>query len=270
MAIQWTSNAEQSWPDGASGISIAPSGVAWTFGSWVEVEAAAAADALLSGIVLRTTNNHNLEIEVQIGVGGVGVESAIATIHGYQFGQFFTTDYEDVQSCIAIPVDLIPSGSRVSARVRVSTTSTDAYAVAVNYYEKPIVGEFLVSAQPLKCEPFGAALIVATASVTPWTFGSWVEMVASTATAQVIDGITIFAGGNTQVEVQIGVGAAAAESPVAFWRGQGAGNYGAWGYFPAMIPLDVIGSGVRVATRVRSNQALQTARVGYSYREEPL
>lgn len=270
MPIQWTNNPEASWPDGADGVSIAPSGSSWTFGTWVTVQAAAAADSLLTGIVLRTSaSNANLEIEVQIGVGAVSSESAIATFHGTQLGQAFTRDYNDVQWSLAIPVDLIPSGARVAARVRVSTTSTDAYRVKATYYESPITGNLDTSDQPFRCEPFGASLVLTTASATPWTYGSWVELVASTATAQVIEGVHLFTGSNPQFEVQLGIGAAAAESPVAFFR-SAAGNTGAWGYKPEMLPLDVIGAGVRVSARSRANAALQQVRVGYSYREKPL
>jgi hypothetical protein len=269
MPIQWTINPEKSWPDGADGVSVAPSGTANVYGSWVSIVDPTATAAVLSGVVLRTTSNANLFMEIQIGVAPSGSaadsESPIATIPLTQFGQAFTTDFTTPQCCFVIPVDLIPANSRVSARIRVSTTSTTAYLVSASYYEKPIVGNLLVSAQPIKS--MGMPVLV-TASGSTWTYGSWATLLDPTATEQVIDGVMLFAGGNTQIEAQFGVGAS--PSAVALVRQHGAGSYGAFGYHPQMIPLDVIGSSVKVSGRARSNNAAQQVYMSYTYREKPL
>jgi hypothetical protein len=271
MPAQYTTNPHKTAPSAADGVSVSPSGVAWTAGSWVTVIASAAADSVLTGIVARSTDNANLEFEVDVAVGAAAAEVVIATFKGRRNGNAFNTDGNGFHMRASIPVDAIASGARVAVRVRVSTTSTTAWNISATYYEKPIVGNLDVSASVLKVVPSAALLATVTSGVTSWVATGWVELIASTSAAIVVDGIiTANANNNIDWEVDIGVGAAASEAVVFTFRGRTAGSVSGPGYTPLECPFDGIGAGARVAARVRINSAFAAMQMGLSYREKPL
>lgn len=101
----------------ASAVQLTSAAVAWTFGAWTQIVAAAAAEQQLSGISLENFVGALAEGEVQIGVGAALAESAIVTVP-------ITAPY--------IPLadgPLILLGQRVSARYRTSTGAADNVSV---------------------------------------------------------------------------------------------------------------------------------------------
>jgi len=268
MGMQWTTNAQQVAPSAAVGVSVTPSGTAWVDSSWVQVIASASADAVLTGIIVAQPGISNVDFEVDIGVGGAGSEVVIATVKGFFIDNLAYGP--NLFPCI-LPIDAIPNGSRVAVRMRKSGTSVLTWSFAITYYLKPITGTLLVTASPLLCVPTGAVGVSATANLSTWVSGSWVELIASTASAIVVTGV--YAKNSLtglQYEVDIGTGGAGSETTVHTVRcynnnGDG-GPYMNW----LRNPLDNIPSSTRVACRARANSGSQVVLVGLLYHAKPL
>lgn len=271
-SYQSASNAQFTAPAAADSVSLTPSGVAWTNSAYVTLLASISSDAVLTAVHVRTTYNANVDFEVDIATGAAASEVVIATIKGWSRGQAFSTGTDFTHFTLTIPVDAIANGARLSARIRHSTTDVTAWLVAVSYYKKPIVGLLDVSAKPPKVAPAAAALTSMTGNATAWLNGTYVQVIASTAAALVVDGIIATCTSNgVEFEIDIGVGAAASEVVVHTIRGIGAVLTGGFGYVPLSNPLDNIGSGKRVAVRARAGTAGgATCLFGMSYREKPL
>lgn len=113
-------------------------------------------------------------------------------------------------------------------------------------------GYFLIPAGP-------AAGTVVTKSATAHTYGAWVQMEASAAAALFIVGVLIedvSGAGNTYIQVDIGVGAAASESSVGEIKRGEIGTAGA--NHPLMFPCPIpVASGARIACRVAGSTATE-------------
>ena len=271
MPIPWTTTPLQVAPAAASGVSVAPSGTSWVSGSYVEVEASTSAAWLLAGIsVAPSASSHTagVDFEVDVAVGGAGSESVIATFHGVIFG---TTVPRGVLLC-PILIDAIPSSSRVSVRVRESSTQTGAYGISVHYYAKPLAGSAPSTANPLKTTASGSGSSTSlSAGASAWTDGSYAEIVASTSTDIAIVGAVQFATTNgISYEIDLATGGSGSETVVATLRDQDGGitdgePFVTW--FPA--PLSVA-SGTRLASRLRASVGAISGGLCLLYFERPL
>jgi hypothetical protein len=107
----------------------------------------------------------------------------------------------------------------------------------------------------------------ATASATPHTAGSWVELSASTSedANMLLFGVTaatFVSGTNTSTLIQIGIGPAASEVVIVDWFNGGSLNMTAPNAYP-FVPLPVeIPAGSRLVCRVQSLVASKTVDVG--------
>lgn len=268
MAMQWTTNAQKVAPSGATGVYVTPSGTAWSNSSWVELTSAVAAASLLTGLIIDNASV-SVEFEVDIGTGGSGSESVITTFRGA------TIDNLGNQGPIQlpIPIDNIANGVRLAVRMRKSGTSTSAWLFAVTYLLKPITGTLLATASPVLSSP-SAAVGIAVASSTSWVSGSWVQLIASTPSAIVLVGVQILSPvGTSEWEMDIGTGAAASEAVITTLRwawNPSAGGDGCPLVLMLPIPLDNIGSGVRVAARSRCSLSTKTVTTALMYHAKPL
>lgn len=269
---QSVTNAQFTAPSAADGIALTPSGVAWTNGAYATILASISSDAVLTGVNVRTTNNQDIDFEIDIATGAAASEVVIATIKGFSRGAATTLADDQGQFIFTIPIDAIANGARLSARIRHSTTDVTTWLVSLTYYKKPIVGTLDVSATKTKVVPSAAALLSLTSGAASWGNGAYVQLIASTAAAWVIDGIIALETSNgLEFEIDIATGGAGSEVVVYTIRGFRAVLVGGFGYCPLPNPFDGIGSGVRVAARSRANSAGSIGcLLGLSYREKPL
>jgi hypothetical protein len=147
--------------------------------------------------------------------------------------------------------------------------------VALSYYKKPLVGEFLTSAKPQKCVPSAATSTSLTTGASAWASSTWTQLVASTSTSQVLTGIAVkLLSLDMSWEVDIGIGAAAAETVLTTIRFHHTGTATVDGpsYFPLYHPLDAIPVSSRLAARTRSESTSgsRTITCALTYLEKPL
>lgn len=127
----------------------------------------------------------------------------------------------------------------------------------------------VITTNPMLCAPSAAGGVSMTSSITPWANSSWYEFIASTAgdtTITALQSMTNTGGG--ELEIEFGTGTAGNEVPIGVWRYV----YGNSGGFPASqhieppYPLGGIGTGVRLAARIRYTAGAThnfTFKIGY-------
>lgn len=265
-SIEWTTNPQYTAPAAANGTTITPNAVSWTNSAWFELLASAPADLLVTGLSVGI-GNQGEPFAFDLGVGGAGAESVITTFRG----QFRGTLHGPVYLPHVIPVDAVPSGSRVAARMRKNGTSVLTWTAALTYLRKPITGTLTTTTKPQQAAPVDATLTV-TSPASAWTNGSWATVLASAGADLVIVGVVIPAlTSSADWEVDLGVGAAASESVITTFAGRRSGFTDGPCFFPLANPLDVVTSGQRVAARIRtSGAAAVNTTVAIVYHEKPL
>lgn len=105
----------------AAAITLTKNAVAWTWGAWAQIVAAAGltVDTWLVGLTLENLSNpvSTIQGEVQVGTGGAGAEAAIGT-------------YPISASVLFLPSRIrIPNGTRIAARFRSSSATADTVDV---------------------------------------------------------------------------------------------------------------------------------------------
>lgn len=268
MPVNWTTNYQFDEPAAGAAISITPSGSINANSAYTQILASASADLVLTGAVVGTPGAA-VQFQIDIAVGAAASEANIATVAG-TYGAVAAGIQRGGLLRIPIGIDAIPSGSRLSFRIRLSTTSVTPWAFAFQYFKKPIVGTLLITKNILQWVPNAASLIALTASTTGWGNVAWVQLTAATATAQILAAFVLQTRGD--FELEFGVGAAGVEVPITAWRGRSnflaAGEDGP-GWFALDNPLSAIPIGSRVAARWRTGTAASGA-LGYAYQASPL
>ena len=274
--FQWTTNRQFIAPAGATAISITPSGTVWANSSYIQVTASTDSAWVLTGVVCAFPGGSGLftsgDFEIDVAVGAVSSEVVIATLKG----RFRNTLYiADPVMRLPIPIDAIPSGSRVSLRLRINDTDTTAWRFAITYLKKPIVGDVQTTTKPSKVVPSSADVAGLTLSATTWANGPWNQLIASTATDIVIVALIVPADVNSNHwEIDIGVGAASSESVVMTLKGvHSSGSLGSGpDYIVLQNPLTGIASGSRVSARARCSNVASSATKSFAfvYHESPL
>lgn len=272
MPAAFVDNAQLTFPSAASSVTLTPSGTAHVYGAWAEIAASAPSDLLLTGIDVKPDgSNNDSYVDIEIGVGPAGSEVGISTFgfHPRGLGGFVSTDSLLSNIRASIPVSGISSGDRIAARIRRGTTSAATIPVAVHAIAAPLDGDLETTAQPLQIT---AQEISASAhATTPWTSGAWVELIASTAAAIVINHLVARGSDSGQpFEIDIGVGAAGSEVVVATVPGQGGGWPTGTGVHELPVLFDNIAAASRVALRARSNAANTNFALRLGYYEKPL
>ncbi len=264
-------------PSAATAPNVTPSGTSWNNSAWVQLTAASDTDWLVTGLTVELVNNGSpasgVDFEVDIGVGGAGSEAVITTFKGYVGDN--NISYMWFPSFI--PVDAIPSGSRVAVRMRKSGTSTNVWVFALSHLKKSTTSGVYVfaSTKPTKVVPSAAVGTTLTNSGVAWSSGAWVQLIASTSTAIVLEAVptdNFTQNGSVEVEIDIGIGAAASEVVITTLRQSYKGVDPSRGYIliPIWPPLDAIPASTRVAARMRSNDTVGTLPIFLLYKEKPL
>ncbi len=280
MALQWTTNPEKTAPAAADAVAVTPSAtpmsgssVGWS--AWVELEASTAAAWILTGLLLKSDGApaSAIDFEAQIGVGAAASEVPVTTFRG-RYGYLGYGSPGKIPS--PIPLDNIPMGVRVSVRMRKTAgVSVGDWQFAVTYLEKPVVGSLLVTAQPQKCYPEGAANVtLPTDGGAAWTFSSWEPIATTTEDIVLIGAIPSGAGpiAPNEWEIQLGIG-----SPeTAFWtiRFTHTINLPVDGpqWMPFWTPYSFIPAGTLISARSRMSaySGAYLATLALSYLERPL
>ncbi len=262
MPIENLNSALKVIPSAAESIVLTPAN------TWVEMIASAPSDLFIAGIAIRDTSGAVIfnDIDIDIGKGAGGAETVVSTFGIYleSLGGFATDPLAWLPA--GIPISGISSGDRIAAR------STRAGVLcALMYLPNPLTsGTLETTAKPMKTT---SSVVAYTTNVTPWANAAYVQMIASSAAALVIDHVVIiFAAGAAAVEVEIDVatGAAASEVVITTIRTfvSNIDNFPSCVLTP--ILLDNIGNGVRVAVRVRSSGASTGLQLRLGYYEKPL
>lgn len=270
--LPWTTTPRKVWPPAADNVSVTP--IASNFGNsaWVQVVASTSAACLLAGVVVRPGVG-NVNYEIDVGTGGAGSETVIATLIGAVASTLNALGQSSL--LLPIPIDAIATSTRVAVRLRKSGTSLTVWGVAVLYYEKPIVGTLVTTTKPAKCLPAAADAAVVNSGTAVWADGAYTQITASAAADLVVIGIAaLMQVAGARWELDLAIGAAGAEVVITTLRGYNANSTESPNLLILPTPLDAIPASSRVSCRARkddgSNLASRAMGVKLWYLEKPL
>lgn len=271
MAYERTSTALKCLPSATDGLAVTPNGTAWNNSSWVQVTASTANAICPAGILVSVPGGtgNNGHFEVDIGIGGAGSEVVIGTLAGISLN-----GRGSAMLWFRIPINAVPTSTRVSIRMRKNGTTTTTWNFKLVYFDGIPSGVTLTTAV-CKVAPSAAAGAAPVTNASAWVSGTYVDLIASTPAAIVIVGIVVIQGsagaGNNYWELDIAKGAAASEVVLDTFKGRNDGNDGGMNYFFLPSPIDNVGASVRVSCRARQSVASAgTFSVKLVYLEKPL
>lgn len=268
---QWTTNRLFAAPPAASGVTLLPNATPWANSAWVPITNAAGGSWVLCGVIVHPdVTGAAVDFEIDIGTGLAGAEVVIDRFAGHYGATFYVSPGVLPR---VIPLNNIRAASRVVARLRKSTSSTNTWTVKAYYLKRPIVGVLQTTVKPHLIVPSAAAPVTLTIGASAWANSTWTTVIASTATAIAIDAvIPDTAGfGGTEYEFDIGVGSG---TPTVVDRVRLNNTQLAATDGPNVIPLyspRSIPAGSQVSVRTRASVvAGRAATVKFQYMELPL
>lgn len=179
-----TTKALQTAPSASAGTTVTTGGV-WTYGSWTQVIASAAADLTLAGFAYSSgVAVANTELEIDIGIGAAASEVSIGTLRVTLPGP--TAGAPGVLM-LPVPVSGITSGSRVSLRTRASVTTLSPVLVLL-YYQS--FDSDAILAAPA-CVPSGGSGVGVTPSSTAWANSAYTEITPGLGSEASLYGLTV-------------------------------------------------------------------------------
>lgn len=249
-------------PIGARGVTLTTSaGAAWTNTAWVELISAANAPAVgwaIEGIHVEEIPDI-AEVEYDIGVGGAGSETVIATI---RLGGNTNTS----TGVLLFPILLsVAASTRVSVRTRNraeigGATSALTQWVKLLYYLNQPTGVSRTTAIYKAAPP--ASLMTITASATAWANSAWSQVTASTAETWQLAAVNVteaglsFNNAGDEIEIDVGVGGSGSEVVITTVRMHTRQSTSSdMGIVLDPVLINQIGAGVRVAVRCRHRRA---------------
>ena len=108
------------WPPAADNLVVTPNATTCANSAWVQAVSATSAACLLAGVVV-SPGVASVDYEIDIGTGGVGAETVIATVTGITAGSI--TGLAQSSTVLPLPIDAIANGVRVAVRLRKTGTS---------------------------------------------------------------------------------------------------------------------------------------------------
>jgi hypothetical protein len=267
--IMWTSDPQLVAPAAATGVSVAPGSSGWGNGSWVEIEDSTSAGWVLTGVAF-TPGSGFTSFEIDIGRGSSGNEQVVGTVRGRLASENVSVSYLP----FPIPIDNIPEGSRVVARMRVGSGDATAWQIAVTYYAKPITGTVTATLNRSRIEPAAAEGLAITSGNPSFTKGSWVVVANPTPLEWALGAVTFdTTWGNETWELDFGVGESGSEEVICTVRSAAKDNTGVFrgGYFTTQIrPLRTVPAGSRLVARIacQTNGAIFN-RMALTYYSQP-
>ena len=265
MAYQTCGNRLYTSPTGASGATLTSSSTSWANSAYAEVLASAPVACVLTGMFFRANTDGNTDMEFDVATGGAGSEVVIATFRTHCGWQ---TENVGILP-LAIPIDNIASGARVSIRMRKDRATAVATSVGIFYIQKPVVGTLQVSTQPTKAMPSAIDSVAIINTVDVWTNSAWVQVASSLATDLAVVGVVCRPEASTNAEWDLGTGAVSSEVVKTTFRTSHAlGRHGLM--IPVFAPL-ILSSGSRVAVRMRKQHTSDSSgHFSMMYQELPL
>ncbi len=220
--------------------------------AWTVVISNAASAITVVGISVHTDSTTGEEFEIDVGTALAGASSGSETVVTTFRGMERTPDLGHPHFIQAvIPVSNIPSGNRVSMRLRHQSRNNGLWHVALHYHASATPG-FETTAKPQKPVPSAANGLCIGGNGTAGAYTGWGELISSTATAIVATGFMAAGGvGNVSWEAQIGVGAAGSELPITTVRSAAVTIAGTSGPSFYSFPPVNIAQSKRVAIRYR-------------------
>lgn len=271
MALEYTSNPLVWLPANSSWTSITPDGGNRVASNWFQVSAAVPNDAVLAGIAIGTWfvsgGTFPYDWEIDVGVGGAGSEVVIATFCGLTSNAVDTNHHV----MLPIPVDAIPSGSRVAVRLRKEGTSINVWSCAVGLYYKPLLGN--ISTTTLAPLPSQSGSAPATqSSGAAWANPAAFQTIENAPFDLCVGGACIFCGNaDTEIEVDLATGGVGSE--VVFHtihKNIQSAQFGFSHWIPFPILYDGIASGTRISFRARASGISATVEIKLLYYRKPL
>lgn len=240
-------------PSAAVGLTVTNGGSAWANGSWVEFISSTPAAIQIAGIVV-TFTVENDECEYDIGVGAVSSEVAIATI---RVTHSAPQNWSGLGVwMLPVPIDNIPTSSRVSIRCRGVTTSTGR-KVALQYYQG--LNSDNVTALATAALPPAAAGVAVTPNASSWANSSWVQLTSGIGHEIALVGLAFKFVTSVEQEFDIGTGGSGSETVVTTLRMKVGATKGALPLYANLpAPFPIVGS-TRIAIRLRKNDTNTTA-----------
>jgi hypothetical protein len=261
--------------DGTRILINTPGWPEWSRGPWVEVSSGLASAAVLTGVEIVKETSAGVYHEVDVGVGGAGAETVIATVR--DAGRFSYRSRNLFE--LPVPIDAIPAGTRIAVRGGAywAVYGANTTRVGVTYLSKPLSPQSTLqtTSSPMRCHPPAAASIVVAGAGAAGAWSAWREIVSATPVAWAIAAVVLapILDVNCEGQVELGIGAAGDEQsitqyPVRF----GAYGYGGRGGLDLVSPLDAVPAGARLAYRFRTPTAstANTHGLALNYYELPL
>lgn len=252
--VQYVNSPQKTLPSAADNVSVTSSSSSWVYGSWVTISASAPSAGVLTGITVKNSQTTNaFQFEVDIGVGGAGAETTIATIKGYayQINNYGNMSYWPFH----IGIDGWALGTRIATRIRTSRAQAITFQVGITYYESPVSGNLTTTSNVVKVLPSGSSINLGTGG-SAWANGSYVTFANPLANDIALLGIVAGPSGQNGArayEIDISTGAASSETVIHTVRAHMGSFVGFPWYIPFPIPLKVSG-GARLALRARDDQ----------------
>jgi hypothetical protein len=224
-----TSSAVKVAPAAADGLQIVTAASNWGDGDWVVfLEETTAADTAVAGLVLHTGDDGWSELQAEVGFGicragfefdptDDTLEIGHIRVQGPNSGNGGPTRYS-----VPHPISGIPPGYSVLLRMRQAGGGGGAKTrqAALLYYENLDNGEAIpYTVARLTSIPAGTDSLLLTPSATPWDPSPWVEFDPEVGDPTYIMGVALGnPSADTDVELDLGAGAADAEVPLTTFR----------------------------------------------------
>lgn len=232
----------------------------WAWSSWIECTPATVADLLLAYVTVATEYQTARQIEAQIGIGGAGSEVAIASVRTFKGSNGFSLSFlaGGLRTMPVWPLRFVPSGSRISSRIRKSTAGSSSIQWTVLPAFIPAsISAFQTSSASHWAPDTAPSLSLGSAAVN-WANSSWVTVLAAAAdnltVIGVFAGITTGTSDNAPIEIDIGVGNAGEEELLTTFRMRPYVGSLQVGMFMTQLPIGspTVAAGARIAARYRS------------------
>lgn len=269
MALNVLQAAQLPYPAAANSITVTCPGSAWGNSAYSEIVASVNASVLSGVVVSCEFGSGAQDWEIDIAKGAAASEVVIATIRG---GVIVSTNLNNPCFRLPIGIDNIPNNSRLSCRIRCSTTDAVPAKVAVVLYDKPVANSWLTTAQPTVALPPATNSLVLVAGGGAWTSGAYQQLRTNSGPALIILATVNYypPTGANDFELDLATGAAASEVVITTIPCHSNNINNSPGWSILANPLDNIAVNARVAMRIRATNASAQVRCAATAIEKPL
>lgn len=250
-----TTKALKSAPSANNGVTVTSGAGAWTSGGWVSIIASAAADLTIAALASSGgLPSANTDVEVDLGVGGVGAETSIGT---FRFRTPGATGGSHGVLVLPVPVSGIPAGSAVSLRSRASVAAAQSPILGLLYYESFDADAVLASPA---CVPSAAGGVSITPSGTAWANSAYTQLTAGLGSEASLYGLTVSSPVATvDGEFDLATGGAGSETVITTLRWSTINASAGLVSFLPVSAVHPVPASTRIAIRMRKSGTSTTA-----------